>query len=310
MTPTIGIVLAAYNGEKYIVQQVQSIQAQTHQAWKLYVRDDGSKDQTRSLVAELARHDPRIVLVQDDFGNQGYNRNFFRLLGLTSEAYVAFCDQDDVWLPRKLEALLAPLLNHEHTGQGSPALSHCDSMVTDSSLNVIRPRFIGERGNAPGLDGILFSNTAQGCSMMVNRALADLALTTEPLLPFDWHIALVGCLTGRRYYVNEPLALYRQHGANAVGANVSPGQPRKKVLSSFQLGLLPYPATKAIVASLPVAAHSRASLQAYLMLFEPGGWLQKVLSVTQRRYRMSRKKDTLHLYLLLLTGRSLGDLLP
>lgn len=310
MAPVIGIVLAAYNGEKYIVQQIQSIQAQTHQAWKLYVRDDGSKDQTRALVAEAARHDPRIVLVEDEVGNLGYNRNFFRLLGLTCEPYIAFCDQDDVWLPQKLEALLAPLTHHDHTCPAMPGLSHCDSMVTDSSLNVIQQRFIGARGRAPGLDGILFSNTAQGCSMMINRTLADLALKTEPVLPFDWHIALIGCLTGNRYYVNQPLALYRQHGANAVGANVSPDRPRKKTLSSFQLGLMPYRATLSIAASVPVAAHAKASLQAYLSLFEPGRWSQKVLHLVRRPYRMSRKKDTLRLYLLLLTGRSLRDLLP
>ena len=105
MIVNVSIALAAYNGEKYIREQINSIRRQTFKDWRLLIRDDGSTDDTPDIVLEMAKNDNRVQLVEDTFGNQGPIGNFTLLLQHASDAgadYVFLCDQDDVWLPNKI----------------------------------------------------------------------------------------------------------------------------------------------------------------------------------------------------------------
>ena len=174
-------------------------------------------------------------------------------------------------------------------------------------MKLIRANFIGRRGYKSGLDGILFGNTAQGCSMMINRALADLVLTvTPPLLPYDWHIALIGCMTGTRYYNSQTLAKYRQHGSNAVGANINTPN-NKKATSSFKLSLAPYETMRELNPQLSVAKHELAAVNDYFY-FMDGPWgIRKLSILLKRRYRLSRLKDTVKLFLLTFMGIDLRN---
>ena len=94
---SVDIVMGTYNGSPYIREQIRSIADQTHTDWHLYVRDDGSKDDTVAIVQALAADDARITLVQDGLGNLGVVRNFNCLLEQTRADYVLLCDQDDYW---------------------------------------------------------------------------------------------------------------------------------------------------------------------------------------------------------------------
>jgi len=146
----VAIIMATYNGEKYISDQIKSIQNQTFRDWTLYIRDDGSKDDTVKIINALSDADKRIKIIQDENGNIGFNRNFYELLSKTSEEYVFFSDQDDKWLPQKLERILVAIKSSEGPDKG-PTLVHCDCSVADAELAIKKKRFIGSRGRSPGL---------------------------------------------------------------------------------------------------------------------------------------------------------------
>jgi hypothetical protein len=214
----VDILMGTYNGELYIAEQYQSLQAQTHTDWRLWVRDDGSTDGTRALVESLAAADSRVIPVHDELGNLGFNRNFHRLLSLSTAPCVMYCDQDDVWLPRKIEAALTHMQAQQARLPGAPLMVHCDSVVSDSQLKPVSPQFVGRRAAHRGLSSVLMANPAQGATIMLNAPLRALALRSAPVLPFDYHAALIAEATGERHFLPESMLLYRQHARNAIGA--------------------------------------------------------------------------------------------
>jgi len=90
--------------EKYIAEQIKSIQKQTYLNWKLYIRDDGSSDKTPLIIDEMAKLDPRIIIISDNLGNLGVKAGYMLLLNNVVAKYYFFSDQDDIWLPEKLRA--------------------------------------------------------------------------------------------------------------------------------------------------------------------------------------------------------------
>jgi|GEM_PF-1104853 rhamnosyltransferase len=312
--PIIGIVMATYNGERYLRAQVESLQQQTYPHWHLHIRDDGSKDGTVALAKTLCEEDPRITLVQDNLGNLGFNRNFYQLLAYSKEEYIAFCDQDDVWMPTKLEKSLK-LLQLIETAEKKPALVHADAELVDSNLSMIKARFIGKRGNKKGINGILFANSVQGASAMINRSLADLAIPIQPKMPFDFHLALIASITGTRAFIDESLAKYRQHGNNAIGALAkktagdTPVAPQPAYTASFLAGVGVYQHLKQELGVLkPATEETTRSLREYCYLFESRNRFRKLLIYLKNRYPFSRKKDTLLLLRAILLNQDLQDI--
>jgi len=107
----IDILMATYNGEKYIENQILSLQQQTHKNWILYIRDDGSTDSTLEILENFSKNDNRIKIIKDSLGcNLGAGKNFLTLTKYSLSEYVIFCDQDDIWFERKLELLLKFML--------------------------------------------------------------------------------------------------------------------------------------------------------------------------------------------------------
>jgi rhamnosyltransferase len=242
MKPLVEIVMGTYNGERYLEEQILSLQRQTHQNWRLLVRDDGSSDGTPEILARLAAEDRRIRILHDDLGNLGFNRNFRHLLTHSSALYVMYCDQDDVWFPEKINTTLEWMLKREQGHAAVPILVHSDSIPADESLKPLSTHFIGARGARRGIEAMLFSNPAQGATCMLNASLRLLALRQASfLLPFDYHTALIAEATGIRAYIAQPLMLYRQHPRNIIGIGGSkPGaqNPHRKTLSStLKLGI-------------------------------------------------------------------------
>lgn len=99
---TVAILMATYNGERYLVEQIESILSQTETDWTLYIQDDGSKDNTLDIIRQYAEGD-KIVFVDSGLTRQGACLNFMSLLNKVESRYYMFCDQDDVWLPEKIE---------------------------------------------------------------------------------------------------------------------------------------------------------------------------------------------------------------
>ncbi len=228
---SIVIVLATFNGARYLRDQVRSIQDQTVTNWRMLVRDDGSSDDSLRLIRDLAGSDPRIeVLGLLPRQRLGVVRNFNLLLEQAfargAEA-VFLADQDDVWLPDKIERQLR-LLDAAQCRHGSdvPLLIHSDLHVVDKDAEPFRRSFFQLRGLAhvddDPLRGLMAQNFVTGATVLVNRRLLGLALPVpaEAVL-HDWWLALCAATWGRLEFDPVPTVLYRQHGSNLVGAGIS-----------------------------------------------------------------------------------------
>lgn len=223
--PPLCILMATCNGARFLREQVASIQAQTRQDWVLLARDDGSGDGTRDILRELARQEPRMTLVGGDGGaGLGPAGNFGALMAraLCSDSRIFFfSDQDDVWLPDKLERQAAAFPGEG--GESGPLLVHSDLRVVGESLAPIAPSFMAHMALDPRpadpLGYLLTRNFVTGCASAANRSLVERALPIPPdAIMHDWWLALLAAAGGDIDYIDEALVLYRQHGSNTIGA--------------------------------------------------------------------------------------------
>jgi glycosyltransferase involved in cell wall biosynthesis len=222
---TVEILLATYQGAPFLSEQLDSLLSQTCQDFRIIVRDDGSADDTRKIVeAYVTRHPGRIMLLPADGQRLGASGSFAQLLGSSRAPFVMFCDQDDVWTPDKVEITLAAMRDLERShGADTPLLVSTDLKVVDERLNVIAESFWAYQRLHPErlkrLSRVLVQNFATGCTVMVNRALIDLArpIPAEAIM-HDWWLALVATRFGKAQPLARPTVLYRQHGRNDVGA--------------------------------------------------------------------------------------------
>ncbi|AEF53563.1 glycosyltransferase family 2 protein [Marinomonas posidonica] len=220
----IQILLATYNGAKYLEAQLDSLLAQTCRRWTLIAHDDGSNDQTLDILRAYQLNHPDIIEILEDgltFGNPC--DNFTHLLASSVAEYVMFCDQDDVWLPDKIEKSFNKMQALESKYPSSPVVVHTDLEVVDESLFTIAPSMFEYQGldkSIKSLLQILAKGSVTGCTMMMNRqAIA----VSQPILPFavmhDWWIAaMVIKHQGVVEFIDEPLIQYRQHTSNSIGA--------------------------------------------------------------------------------------------
>ncbi len=217
-TAHVVILLATKNGAKHLTHQLTSIAGQTHENWSLIASDDGSDDGTIDILKAFARgmHDHRVTLLRGP--QQGSAQNFVSLLRAAGHAdYVAFCDQDDFWLPTKLERAVAALAEIE-----GPALYGSRTFVTDSELRPQKPSLLFRR--APGFGNALVQNIAGGNTMVMNSPalsiLQPASLSARRIVAHDWWCYQMVCGCGGQVFVDpEPTLLYRQHESNLIGAN-------------------------------------------------------------------------------------------
>lgn len=222
----VDILMATYNGECFVREQIESIQKQTYTNWHLIISDDLSSDETPAVLDELAGKDSRIVVLPNKERWGSAKANFGHLIRSSEASYMMLCDQDDCWLPSKIEESLSAikLLEDEH-GSHVPLLVFCDMKVVDGNLSILHESFEASSNFDPtrlSLRHLIAQNVAAGCCMLFNRATAELFLEaedSEPMDMHDWWLMLVASAFGHIGYINEPLSLYRQHGSNEVGAN-------------------------------------------------------------------------------------------
>lgn len=221
----ITILLAVYNAEKYIKEQLDSLFNQTFQEFHILIRDNQSTDQTLSIIQKFLLDCPgRITLVRSPI-HTGPMENFAALLDLADSNYIFFSDADDVWLPQKMEKSLLKIKELEDKyGKHTPALVHTDLKVVDQDLETIHGSFWKYAGlNALEGKGKLITQLAQnsvtGNTICANRSLIEIArpIPKESIM-HDWWIAIVASAFGVVGKIDEPMVLYRQHGSNAIGA--------------------------------------------------------------------------------------------
>lgn len=224
MNESINILLAAYNGAAYLSEQLDSLLAQTCSNWHLTISDDGSTDNTVEIVNSFfARYPDKITVLATSGEKLGPCGNFAQLLAQSKADYTMFCDQDDVWLPRKIELTMARMRDMEALyGEATPLMVHTDLKVVDGNLKPLSDslwRYQQTNPAVTALNRLLVQNVATGCTVMINRALRELALPIpEEARMHDWWLALVAAVFGRIGHVAQPTILYRQHGRNDSGA--------------------------------------------------------------------------------------------
>jgi glycosyltransferase involved in cell wall biosynthesis len=213
------ILFSAYNGMKYLESQLDSLKNQTLQNIEILARDDGSSDGTISIFEQSG-----ISVLKDQFGNLKPAQSFGVLLAASSASHVLCCDQDDVWLPQKLERMTSVMNRLESLhGSHTPILLHHDLEVVDADLKTIAPSLWAWRGldvvNGVNLNRLLLQNVVTGCALMANRALLNKALPLpQEAVMHDWWLALVASSFGIIEALPESLVKYRQHGGNSLGA--------------------------------------------------------------------------------------------
>lgn len=224
MAEGVEILLAVYNGEKYLPEQIESILNQSDGGWHLTLSDDGSTDASSRIIADCAARFPeKITVYRSDrrFGNA--RDHFFHLMARCSAAHMLFCDQDDVWYPDKVRLTRRALEDAERAhGPDAPVLAFSDQVPTDAGLRPLADSLMHyQKQYFERFDyrSILMQNVVTGGAMGVNRALARMAGNAPAdVIMHDWWLAATAARFGHIVYIDRPLGVYRQHGDNAVGA--------------------------------------------------------------------------------------------
>ena len=221
--PKLCILLASYNGEKYISEQLDSIINQTYKNWELIIRDDGSKDETMTILNKYEKKDERIKILRDDKGNLGFLKNFEELLFNAKEEFVLFSDQDDFWLKNKLEKFVEKIRDLNEKVLSKPLLIHCNSLVCDEKLEIIKEKFIDSKIAKKNNSNIyFFEYIVQGSTSMVNKKMIRESLPfLKSVTLHDRYFHLLSQFLGTRVFIDESLVKYRQHERNEIGANRS-----------------------------------------------------------------------------------------
>lgn len=216
----IGVLLSAYNGEKYIVQQIESIMNQSNvEHITLLVRNDGSTDNTGTILRELANTYSNLQVINGK--NIGLIASFFKLLNIAVKEYdfdyYSFSDQDDYWMRDKLESAVEVLENEKNN---SPLLYGCRSLIVNEKLEPTG--FLTQKMYRP----ISFYNTAiqniiPGHNQVLNKKLANILVNEKidlaNIYSQDLWIANVAAVSGKIVFDNVPHTYYRMHGHNQLG---------------------------------------------------------------------------------------------
>ena len=224
MVDTYDVVLAAYNGELYLKDQLRSIENQSLLPAHVYIADDGSTDQTKTIILEWANSTSIPTTYLPPLNHRlGSVRNFERLLSVSKSNYVMLSDQDDLWHSDKAINLINSIrILERQYGMNLPLLAFSDLRVVDSSGHLISPSFFRHQHLNPfNSDWYLISlqNIVPGCSCLVNRTCIQLSLPfPDEVIMHDWWLALVASFSGKTIYFQRSTANYRQHANNLVGA--------------------------------------------------------------------------------------------
>ena len=208
-TPVISVSMATYNGEKYLQEQLDSILTQTIPAYEIVIVDDCSTDNTWQILHEYAVNYPQIKIYQNN-DNCGVAKTFDCALSMVSGDYIALADQDDVWVPQKLEVLVANI--------GENLLIHSDAYVVDGTLQIINSSFLGTKVFTKKNSNYFVFNDVHGCTALIKRELLELALPIpEGFYLHDHYLAIFAAALKKITYIDQPLIYYRQHDSNVVG---------------------------------------------------------------------------------------------
>lgn len=204
----ISVCIATYNGEDYIFEQIHTVLTQLGPLDELIISDDGSSDKTFSIISEF--NDSRIKFFHGG-SRLGVVKNFERALSAACGETIFLCDQDDIWLPGKVERCMKALVTSR--------LVVTDCTVVNRQLETVSHSFFRLRHSGPGVLRNLWKNSYLGCCMAMRSSVLSDALPFPKDIPMhDWWIGLIAESDGGVCFIDEPLLLYRRHDTNASPA--------------------------------------------------------------------------------------------
>ncbi|HFI0586598.1 glycosyltransferase family 2 protein [Streptococcus sp. 2022WUSS135] len=214
----VNILMSTYNGQQFLAEQIRSIQEQAYTDWTLFIRDDGSSDNTKEILKDFERQDSRIHLIDSDKSdNLGVIKSFHKLVNHDRADYYFFSDQDDVWLPNKLELSLNEAQNYP---ANLPLMVYMDLKVVNQDLEIMTESMVKSQSHHANTELVqeLTENTVTGGVAMINHTLAEMWQETDDILMHDWFLALLASAFGNLVFIDQPGELYRQHSDNVLGA--------------------------------------------------------------------------------------------
>lgn len=214
--PLISVALCTYNGERFLPEQMDSILAQSYKNLEIIIVDDCSTDKTVDIINAYAEKDDRIKLFRNEV-NLGFNKNFEKALSLTSGEYISISDQDDIWLPQKLEILLKNIKNNRLIFSNS-------SYLGDSKQG----RLLNNFRLPVNYKGILLRNHVTGHTSLLHRDFLNFVLPFPTDGYYDWWMGFVASYHNKIAFLDEVLTLYRVHAGSVVQSRLDAGNIKKQ----------------------------------------------------------------------------------
>lgn len=230
---TIAVLLATYNGEKFIREQLDSLLSQSFTDWTLYIRDDQSTDNTIPIINEYCKKSDKIVLIENDGEKLGAMNNFLRLLSIIDSPYYMFMDEDDVWMCDKIDISYHALKNEECSNKDIPLLVHTNLMVVNKELDVITESFWDSIHFDPhkfhNIHYLSMMGYITGATMLFNKKAKEISFPVNPhAFMHDWWVGIsVYRHGGKVISIKKTLMLYRKHGDNVTGDFVASSSGKK-----------------------------------------------------------------------------------
>lgn len=214
--PLVSIALCTYNGEKYIGWQLDSILCQTYEHLEIVIVDDCSTDDTFNIISAYAANDRRIKCFKNEI-NLGFNKNFERAIELTTGQFIALSDQDDVWMPIKIELLLNNIADNWLVFSNSSYINEFNEVIAGNLLNKYNPALHGYKG-------MLLANFITGHTVLFKRQFVKYFLPVPQQGFYDWWIAFVALYHQKITFVDEALTQYRVHKASVMQKRLNAGR--------------------------------------------------------------------------------------
>ena len=223
----IEILLATYNGEKYLADQIDSILNQSNTNWRILIHDDGSTDATIEIInSYLTLYPNKIIYINDGVRTGGAKNNFAHLMNLSTAPYIMLCDQDDVWLESKIQNSYDSMMSlQKKFSDDIPLLVFSDVKIATEDMIVVEESFCKsaglESGNFSFFNRLIIQNIGQGSTFLFNKALCDAVKNSwgsSAILMHDWWLMLFVSAFGAFSVVTEPTMLYRQHSNSLIGS--------------------------------------------------------------------------------------------
>lgn len=241
--PKLSVVLASYNGEKFIYKQLESILNQTRKPDEVIIIDDCSTDSTQVIVSDfIDSHKLENWKLFVGEKNVGYRKNFYNCIALTSGDIVFLCDQDDCWREDKLEVCEQLYTDHPDMLALNSSFVFIDGEDKEIPFKLKKGRANnnlvygnmtpGELAKIP-IGEIIMYNVSPGCTASVRRETAMKYIeTSDCVMPHDWEINILAAAKNGLYFYNEPLIFYRIHGSNTIGLKTKKSPAELKMTGS------------------------------------------------------------------------------